>query len=245
MKGSERGIAATAMIDRAKFFAAIRTSLFGGKLTASQVAGMEGLLDAFQAAGDGRPTTLAYGLATAFHETARTMQPVRETLGTSDAQVVARLDAWAAKSGRTSNIYWRRDPETGQCYYGRGFVQLTWRDNYLASSADAGVDLVANPDAALDPEIAGRILFIGLLDGRWNGQRKGLGAYLPGDPAGARRTVNGTDKAETIAGHYRLFLAAIEGAAVRDPVAEWLAAAPAPVDSIRAWLQAAPKGASL
>jgi len=34
--------------------------------------------------------------------------------------------------------YGKTDPETGQAYYGRGFVQLTWRDNY--AKADVNID---------------------------------------------------------------------------------------------------------
>ena len=41
---------------------------------------------------------------------------------------------------RLGNVLWRVDPQTGQTYYGRGFVQLTWRDNY--ARADAEIPLI-------------------------------------------------------------------------------------------------------
>lgn len=91
-------------------------------------------------------------------------------------------------------------------------MQLTWLDNYRRSSADAVVDLVANPDAMLNPVISARVLVKGLIDGRWNGQGKGVSHYLPGDPVQARRTVNVLDKAQEIAGYYRQFLAALDKA---------------------------------
>ena len=56
----------------------------------------------------------------------------------------------------------------------------------------------------------------GLLDGRWNGQGRGLAFYLPtggpDDLKNARRTVNITDHWEEIADFYQQFMAAIAAA---------------------------------
>lgn len=38
----------------------------------------------------------------------------------------------------------------GAKYYGRGFIQITWKGSYKAYGDAIGVDLVNNPDAALD-----------------------------------------------------------------------------------------------
>lgn len=205
-------------MDRAAFFAALRkrdNSLFGTRLSQGQVEGIEAILDAFATHGDGNVRTLAYGLATAYTEVTRKMQPVREHFAKTDAEAIRSLDKWAREKGRTTGIYWRPDPETGLAYFGRGFVQLTWKDNYRESSADAGIDLVENPDAMFDPVISARILWRGLIDGRWNGHGKGVGYYLHRDPPDvvqARRTVNILDRAEEVAGYYEQFLAAIEAA---------------------------------
>jgi len=43
-------------------------------------------------------------------------------------------------------------------FYGRGFIQLTWRGNYLDAGEALGLDLVALPDLALEPGPAARIL---------------------------------------------------------------------------------------
>ena len=100
-------------IDRTKFFDSVRESLFGGEMSQSQVDGMNAILTCWEAqrsADDLR--WLAYVLATTYHETAQTMQPIEE---------------YGKGSGHD---YGEPDPKTGQCYYGRGFVQLTWADNY-------------------------------------------------------------------------------------------------------------------
>ena len=46
----------------------------------------------------------------------------------------------------------------GPLFRGRGYVQLTGRDNYTRIGVQLGVDLVSKPDRANDPAIAGMIL---------------------------------------------------------------------------------------
>lgn len=150
----------------------------------------------------------AYVLATAYWETARTMKPVRETKASSDAQAIARLDrAWAKGQLKwVSSPYWRGG------FFGRGYVQLTHIANYDKAGAKIGVDLVARPDKALQPEIASKILVKGSKEGWFTGKK--LSDYLTEsrtDYRGARRIINGTDKASTIAklaGDYEAALAA-------------------------------------
>lgn len=208
-------------MNRAAFYAALRrrsSGVFGTSLSQEQVDGMEGILDAFATHGDGRAKTLAYALATAYHETGSLMVPVREGFAETDAQARARVNRLAAERGPNSAVakYARPQPPYGHVYYGRGQVQLTWKQNYAASSKDAGVDLVRDPDKVLDPVIGARILVCGLLDGRWNGRGHGIAHYLPDsgddDLRNARRTVNVTDKWREIGGYYRAFLTAIEAA---------------------------------
>jgi hypothetical protein len=206
-----------------QFFAAIKSVLFTNGLTQSQVDGINSILSAFATHGDGRRATLAYALATAYHETGRRMVPVREGFARSDAGARHAVNSLAADRGPQSAVakYARPQPPHGHVYYGRGHVQLTWIDNYQASSADAGADLVANPDAMLDPETSARVLIRGLMDGRWNGRGKGVQHYemldgkpgmTPSEAAQARRTVNVQDKAELIAGYAAKFDAALDGA---------------------------------
>ena len=62
-------------------------------------------------------------------------------------------------------------------YIGRGFVQLTWEDNYRNASAALGLiddrDLVAHPEMALDRLIAARIMFRGMAEGWFTGAKLG------------------------------------------------------------------------
>lgn len=119
----------------------------------------------------------AYVLATAFWETARTMKPVREYGG---------------------ETYLR-----GKKYYpyvGMGYVQLTWRENYEKAGKKLGADFVSNPKLLLEPRYAAPILVIGMKEGWLTGKR--LDQYITlsrSDFTGARRVVNGTDKAAEIA----------------------------------------------
>lgn len=235
------------MIDRAAFYAALRrrgSGLFGTKLSQGQVSGMEGILDAFAAVGDGHRDTLAYSLATAYWETGRQMQPVREGFGATDADARRRVQALAKKRGPNSAVARYSQPAGpyGHVYYGRGLPQLTWLENYARASADAGVDLVKQPDAMLDPVISARVLIRGIMDGRWNGQGRGIRFYAEadGDPdmdmddlVAARRTVNVQDKAPAIARHAQAFEAALVAAGMPAVVTR---AAPAAGPSIWAEL---------
>lgn len=218
-------------MNRSDFFEALRradSGLFAGSLSQGQVAGIEGILDAMLAVGDGRPKTLAYALATAYHETGRRMVPVREGFASTDESAVRAVASLARKRGPGSAParYGQPTGPYNKAYYGRGHVQLTWQENYARSSSDAGVDLEREPDAMLDPVISARILICGLVDGRWNGRGCGVAHYLPCDGPDnvkeARRTVNGTDKWDAIAGYYTAFLKAIEAGG------GWQAAAQAP-----------------
>ena len=95
--------------------------------------------------------------------------------------------------------------KTGKTYYGRGFVQITWFDNYerftkLLYSIKINADLVNKPELALNPEIASIILVLGMKTGKFTGSD--LFDYFSAsksDYYNARRIVNGLDKAVIIA----------------------------------------------
>lgn len=199
------------MIDRKSFFDAARARPFGGTLTQGQVDGINAILDAWESRPEFTdPRWLAYMLATAKHETANTMQPIGEYGGNAYFHRMYDPDGergdFARRNGNT-------EPGDGVRFHGRGYVQLTWRSNYAKMAALTGVDLVGNPELALDPKIASLILFEGMKSGMFTGV--GLGTYfnqVKDDPVNARRIINGTDRAYDIAEIHRDFLAAITAA---------------------------------
>ncbi len=190
-------------MDRAAFFAAARHAPFGAALHDGQVAGLTALLDAFDAHASADPRWRAYMLATTYHETARTMQPVAE---------------WGQGRGHAYGV------PTGpwhQAYFGRGDVQLTWAANYAHATRELrkygviGADLDLERDAALAlrPDIAAAVLIFGMRDGWFTGRK--LGDYFTASQTlwiAARRIINGLDCAEAIAGYARAFLDALKAA---------------------------------
>lgn len=206
------------MIDRAKFFEFAKRAPLGSKLTQQQVDGLEAIIAYWEehtpAGLDDR--ALAYVLATAQHETGARFEPVRETNAKTDAQ--ARKSAYIL-----SKEYGKPDPETGFVYYGRGLVQLTWKENYAKAGKLVGEDLVGDPDLALDDAIAVKVLVEGMVKGLFTGRK--LAQYFAkgargntDDPEGARAIINGTDKKALIAGYQNSFLVALNAARVEAKV---------------------------
>lgn len=168
--------------DPAKFFAAVRQHF--GPLDQGQVDGLNAVLEAVA----GWPVSWqAYALATTWHETAATMRPIAE---------------FGKGRGRK---YGKPGRNGGQVAYGRGYVQLTWDDNYERADRELGLNgaLIANYELAMQPAIAGKILRRGMEEGWFTGKK--LSDYLPGDHIGARRIINGTDRANLIAGYAAAF----------------------------------------
>lgn len=87
-------------------------------------------------------------------------------------------------------------------FYGRGLSALTWESSYRRFSPFVGIDLVANPDAIMNPEIGAKILVYSMLTGAYTGV--GLPKYINAfktDYYNARRTINGTFKAQEYANY--------------------------------------------
>lgn len=185
------------------FFDELRISgIFGNALKPDQVKGLQTVCSAAKAANWPLAFT-AYALATACHETAYTMQPVREAY-------------WLSENWRRNNL--RYYP-----FYGRGYVQLTWKENY--DKADRALNLSGqlsnNLELALDPDIAARIMVRGMQEGWFAGDRNGnrhtLARHLPANGAAsvaqmtsARRIINGTDKNDKIAAEAMKFQKALQ-----------------------------------
>ena len=177
-------------MNRSKFFSSLQSAL--GSLSNDNKEGFGLILDE----ADKRLTPkreLAYMFATAWWETGRTMQPVREAFYINSN--FDKAEAW-----RKKNLHYYP-------YYGRGYVQLTWKANYRKASDKLGVNFVNNPDEVMKPEHSVKIMFDGMAEGWFTGKK--LDDYIDeiDEPASedlqeyvdARRIINGKDKALTIA----------------------------------------------
>ncbi|MBE9178666.1 hypothetical protein IQ268_08850 [Oculatella sp. LEGE 06141] len=141
---------------------------------------------------------IAYILATAQHES-------------NMGQLMTEIASGAAYEGRVNDLG-NTQPGDGQRFKGRGYVQITGRRNYTRYSELTGVDLVSNPTRAADPDIALYTLVHGMSNGVFTGAR--LDRYVGGnrrDFRNARRVVNGTDRADLIAGYAQQWLGQIDG----------------------------------
>ena len=189
----------SAKIDRGIFFAQIR-SLFG-RMSQSQVEGLNSLLDAV---GGCLINEAAYMLATAYHETAHTMQPIEE---------------YGKGRGRDygKRLKMNRQPYSASLpiYYGRGYVQLTWYENYDKAGRLLKLDLLRQPELALQADVAAKIMREGMFEGWFTGKK--LGEYVglrTAEYVSARRIINGMDKAQLIAGYAVVFELALRKAKV-------------------------------
>ncbi len=183
------------MTDRKPFFDYVREHLFSGTLEQSQVDGLNCVLDAWDADGDTDTRNLAYMLATAHHETARTMQPIAE-------YGHGRGKPYGQRMRQDGTMY----IDVPGIFYGRGLVQLTWYENYAKAGKAIGVDLLHNPDLAMVPENAVRIMFRGMREGWFTGVK--LSNYFNDNRAEwtqARRIINGMDRAELVADYGRKY----------------------------------------
>jgi hypothetical protein len=163
-----------------------------GELNDSQREGLSFLLQ--RAARDPALTDLrwaAYMLATVKHECADRWQPIEEYGRGANRPYGTAIQV----EDRAGNVYTNR-------YYGRGYVQLTWADNYdrVGQAIGLGEQLKIRPELALSRDIAYDIMSYGMTHGIFTGKR--LAKYIAGaiaDYEGARRIINGMDQATRIA----------------------------------------------
>jgi hypothetical protein len=123
------------------------------------------------------------------------MTPRREIWGPTKAQIgyEGRKDLGNVRAG------------DGKRYMGRGYVQITGRANYAKASAVVGKDLVAEPDIALEPAVAAKIIVHGMQHGWFTGKAmSGYSRYYD-----MRKVVNGLDRAALISGYAEKFEAAL------------------------------------
>jgi putative chitinase len=219
-------------MNTAEFFAAARTSVFGGKLAQTQVDGITALLEACADLGVVDDRHVAYILATPMIETGGTFVPITESLNYSSTALMSKFGkritpAQAAQYGRTNThpanqeaigniIYggpWgaadlgNTQPGDGNLFRGRGLSQVTGRRLYtIFGYAD-------NPEAVATLRVSAEIMVKAMRDGMFTGKK--LGDYFSAtvtDFVNARRIVNGLDRATDMAVYAKKFLACMEAA---------------------------------
>jgi peptidoglycan hydrolase-like protein with peptidoglycan-binding domain len=142
---------------------------------------------------------IAYLLATAQHESS--FQPIRE------GNYLGERNGRAERFRRTLRYY---------PYYGRGYVQLTWRSNYEKYGRLLGLDMVNNLDLALEPAVALFVIVHGMRTGGFTGKK--LSDYINSsktDFVRARYIINGQDRAALIAGYAETWLRRLQAEGMR------------------------------
>lgn len=111
----------------------------------------------------------AYVLGTAYRESHGTMSAATKE------KVWCLSDASCKKQNRKLKEYARIDTSTGHNYVGRGYVQLTWADNYKKFGELLKLQpttlLYTNPDLALKPEYASKIMVTGMYKGMFTSSK--------------------------------------------------------------------------
>lgn len=153
-----------------------------GELNQAQAQSIAQIITSFMIYGDRDFRKLSYILATAWHESKLAL--VKEKRGAPGSDLYKRQEA-----------YWPSG------YYGRGFVQLTHKSNYEKLGKFLNIDLVTNPDLALDRRYSADIINIGMMEGLFTGLNLARFINTGVDYINARKVVNGLDRAELIAGY--------------------------------------------
>jgi putative chitinase len=183
------------MINRKFFFEHIKLNLFSGSINSKQISGITAILDEWEAnykTQDDR--WLAYMLATTHHETGRTMQPIEEWGKGKNLSYGSHLKMSKDKNGKRIAY-----TDTNEIFYGRGFVQLTWYENYAKAGQKLGQDFLHNAAGVLDLTNATKIMFFGMTEGWFTGVK--LSTYFnktTDDWKNARKIINGLDKWDLI-----------------------------------------------
>lgn len=178
-----------------------------GKFTQTQVDGFNTLIKAINKRGNEalNPLYAAYTLATTYHETAAKMEAINEY----GKGAKRRYGKWYKNSkgveyghaNHRGDVYLKS--QYPFLYYGKGYPQLTWFDNYKKMGELLGLDLINNPDLALVPENSAAIMIEGMLLGSFTGLSLArcmrYGSY--GEFIYSRRIINGTDRDSLVAGY--------------------------------------------
>ena len=188
------------MTNKKSFYDYIRDILFKGKISSKQFEGIEAI---FKGCSDNNLCDLrwiAYMMATSYHETAKTMQPIEEYGKGKGYDYGKKL-----KRSRVAYV----NPD--KIYYGRGLVQLTWFENYQYMGKLLGLPLLQNPELLLTMEVSVKVMMEGMTKGKSSfGDFTGVSLEnyfndTKTDWINARKIINGLDAAEIISEYAQSF----------------------------------------
>lgn len=219
--------AADGFADYGAFYDFLRgNKLLGPKISKPEFEGCDAILTACVRARWPISYT-AYALATAYLETAATMQPIKEMGG--NAYFTRMYDINGARPKKARELG-NLTPGDGAKYAGRGYPQLTGKSNYAKLTKrlrELGIigndiDLVANPDLAMRPDIASAIMIVGMEEGLFTTRK--LADDLPENgPAtlpqfvASRDIINGRDRQDDVADYAFQFQTGLLQAGYRIP----------------------------
>jgi Chitinase class I len=143
------------------------------------------VFEALKAEGQASVRSLIGAIGTIAIETASRWLPIPELYNDPPGRFAYFERMYGVGNHRSAEAMGHTQPGDGARYFGRGFIQLTWKNNYAAMGQKLGMDLVGNPDLALNPETAARIFAIYWRDRDIQAQADGE------DWAAVRRSVQG------------------------------------------------------
>jgi hypothetical protein len=178
--------------------------LFYGSLPSYQLEPLEAILNELHRRDVKAKGIYAYAMATAYHETHRFKY--KEEIGQGSGRKYGK--SVLIMSGITRK------------FYGRGFTQITWIQNYVEMSIKCSmafneeIDLVSFPERVYeDHRINAFILCEGMMTGSFTDRK--ITDYIneneSPDFVSARKVINGTDDAQLIAGYAEKFMESING----------------------------------
>jgi predicted chitinase len=192
------------MLNRVKFFNGYREKF--GSLKQSKVDAIDFLLQKLDASERfNLANEYAYIFATIYHETNATFLPVIEGYWIKHNRL-KKLYNYYYNYNRLALKSIFPHGLRGKTYEGRGYVQLTHKWNYERLGKEIGVDLFSEPDKAMEPEIAWKILEAGMSKGLFTGKK--LSQYVNENKtvySGARKVINGVNEKMRIAGYAEKF----------------------------------------
>jgi predicted chitinase len=182
--------------DHTKFFDLYRKEF--GSLNPAKISGIENLLIYIERDPEVNDVRwAAYMMATVKHECADKWQPIEE-YGKGVGKPYGKKVKVKGSDGKDYLI----------AYYGRGYVQLTWKEVYgrMSHALGLGDDLLVHPERVMEPEISYSIMSYGMRKGFFTGKK--LADFIHDqicDYKNARKIINGLDKWALIKGYAEKF----------------------------------------